>query len=138
MSIYINMKKLMLNLIVILHFIFVLFVILTPFIGNNYFLVLHAFIVPFMMLHWVTNNNTCALTIMEKNLRKKIYGIEPDPDECFSYRLIAPVYDFKKNNDDLSTIIFLITIALWLVTIFRLYRNYKNGKLSSLEDLLKY
>lgn len=132
------MNELMLYLIVVLHFVFVLFVILTPFIGNNYFLMLHAIVVPFMMAHWFTNDNNCALTMMEKKLRKNLYGEEPDPNECFTYNLIAPVYDFKKNNNDLSTVIYLVTFGLWGYTLLRLYSNYREGKLSKLEDLIMF
>lgn len=132
------MNELMLYLIVVLHFVFVLFVIMTPFVGNNYFMFLHAVIVPFVMIHWYTNDNSCALTMMEKNLRKKFYNEEPDPNDCFTYNLIAPVYDFKKNNNDLSLIIYLVTFALWCYTLTRLYTNYRDGKLSKLEDLLMF
>lgn len=132
------MNDLLLYLIVVLHFMFVLFVVLTPFIGNNYFLILHVIVVPFMMAHWYMNDNNCALTMMEKKLRKNLYGIEPDPNDCFTYNLIAPVYDFKKNNDDMSTIIYLVTIALWGYALLRLYNNYKAGKLAKLEDLLMF
>lgn len=132
------MHETALYLIVILHFMFVMFVILTPFVGNNYFLLLHAVMVPFMMVHWYTNDNSCALTMMEKNLRKKLYGVEPDPNDCFTYNLIAPVYDFNKNNTDMSIIIYLITFGLWGYTLARLYSNYRNGKLSKLDDLIMF
>lgn len=132
------MKEIMLYLIIALHFLFVIFVILTPFIGTNYFLILHSIIVPFMMAHWYTNDNNCALTMMEKKLRKNLYGVDPDPNDCFTYNLIAPVYDFKKNNNDMSSIIYIVTIALWGYTLLRLYSNYKSNKLSKLQDLMLY
>lgn len=132
------MNELVLYMIVVLHFVFVLFIILTPFIGNNYFLLLHAIIVPFVMLHWYTNDNNCALTMMEKKIRKNLYGEEPDPNDCFTYNLIAPVYDFKKNNNDMSTMIYIVMFALWGYTLLRLYNNYMDGKLSSLHDLMMY
>ncbi|VBB18475.1 hypothetical protein YASMINEVIRUS_938 [Yasminevirus sp. GU-2018] len=132
------MNEFMLYFIVVLHFVFVLFVVLTPFVGNNYFLILHAVIVPFMMAHWFTNDNNCALTMMEKKLRKNLYGEEPDPNECFTYNLIAPVYDFKKNNNDMSLIIYLVTFGLWGYTLVRLYTNYRDGKLAKLEDLMMF
>lgn len=130
------LNEFLLYLIVVLHFIFVMFIVITPFVGNNYFLLVHAIIVPFMMAHWAANDNNCALTIMEKKIRKNLYGEEPDPNDCFTYNLIAPIYDFKKNNNDMSTIIYIITIFLWGYSLFRLYSNYKNGKLSKLEDLM--
>lgn len=132
------MNEAMLNLIVVLHFVFVMFVVLTPFIGNNYFLILHVIVVPFVMAHWYTNDNTCALTLMEKEIRYNLYGERPDPNDCFTYNLIAPVYDFKKNNNDASTIIYLVTISLWVYSVIRLYLNYRDGKLTKLEDLLLY
>jgi hypothetical protein len=132
------MNEIILYLILILHLAFVVFIVITPFIGNNYFLLLHAIIVPFMMAHWYTNDNNCALTLMEKKIRHNIYGEEPDPNDCFTYNLIAPIYDFKKDHNDMSLTIYLITFGLWGYTLFRLYKNYKEGKLSKLEDLVIY
>jgi len=132
------MNEAMLYLIIILHFAFVVFVVVTPFIGNNYFLLLHAIIVPFMMAHWYTNDNNCALTLIEKKIRYNLYGVEPDPNDCFTYNLIAPIYDFKKNNNDFSSVIYLITIGLWAYTLLRLYKNYQDGKLCKLTDLMIY
>lgn len=128
-----------LNIIVVMHFIFVLFVVLVPFVGNNYFLILHSVAVPFMMAHWYMNDNNCALTLMEKKLRKVINnGQEPDPADCFTYNLIAPVYDFKKNYSEFSILIYGITISLWFYSMYRLYDNWKNGKLQRLEHLMMF
>lgn len=130
------MNEFALYSIIIFHYIFVLFVILTPFIGNNYFLLLYVIMIPFMMAHWIANDNNCALTLMEKKLREHLYGEEPDPDDCFMYNLIAPIYDFRKNNHEFSVLIYGATISLWLYAAYRLYSNYRDGNLSSLEDLL--
>lgn len=131
-------NNVLLDLIVLLHLIFVLFIVITPFIGNNYFLILHAIVVPFMMAHWYMNDNNCALTLMEKRIRTAINGSPPDPNDCFTYNLIAPVYDFKKNNSDFTIFIYLITIALWSVSLYKLYDNWKNGKLQRLEHIIMY
>lgn len=128
----------MLDLIIILHLMFVLFVVLTPFIGSNYFLILHAITVPFMMAHWLMNDNNCALTLMEKKVREAMNGEAPDPNDCFTYNLIAPVYDFKKNNESNATLIYIITISLWFVTLYRLYENWRAGKLQRLEHIVMY
>lgn len=132
------MNQLLLNLVIGLHLIFVLFIVVTPFFGNNYLLLLHAIFVPFMMIHWYINDNDCFLTLMERNIRLKLYGTVPHPNDCFTYNLIAPIYDFKKNNNDMSFLIYAITIGLWLFTVFRIYSNYSNGKLSKLQDLVLY
>jgi hypothetical protein len=65
-------KDLLLKFITLLHTLFVLFVVVTPFIDSNYFLFLHLMIVPFVMFHWVLNDNTCVLTIIERKLRKDL------------------------------------------------------------------
>lgn len=132
------LNEALLDLIVILHLIFVLFVVVTPFVGNNYFLILHAISVPFMMTHWYMNDNNCALTLMEKKVREAINGEEPDPNDCFTYNLIAPVYDFKKNYHQYSTFIYLVTISLWFVSLYRLYGNWRDGKLQRLEHIVMY
>lgn len=90
------------------------------------------------MAHWYLNDNNCALTLMEKQVRYQLYGKTPDPAECFTYNLIAPVYDFNKNNSDMSSFIYTVTILLWLVTCYRLYSNYKNGKLNHIRHLVIY
>ena len=35
---------------------------------------------------------------MERQIRFKLYGTIPDPNDCFTYNLIAPIYDFNKNS----------------------------------------
>lgn len=132
------MDKIILDIIILLHLFFVLFVVLTPFIGSNYFLLMHVLVIPFMLLHWYLNDNTCCLTLMETQLRYKIYGKLPDPTDCISYRIVAPVYDFKKNNTHMQTFLYTLTISLWLGSVFKLRQNYKNGKFSSIRDLVLY
>ncbi len=128
----------LLMLIVFAHVLYVMFIILTPFIGNNYFMILHAIVVPFMMLHWYINDNTCVLTLIEKQIRCKLYGSYPDPNDCITYKLIAPVYDFNKNHVDQTHAIYAITTILWIISCCRLYANHRNGKLSKLEDIVKF
>ena len=130
------MDKLILDIIILLHTLFVLFIIITPFIGTNYFLLMHIIVVPFMLLHWYCNDNTCCLTLMETQLRYKIYGKLPDPEDCRSYKIVAPVYDFKKNNMDIDTFLYSVSILLWSGSVYKLWKNYKNGRFSSLRDLV--
>lgn len=130
------MLDILLNLISLIHVIFVLFVILAPFSNINYFLMLHVIFVPFVMLHWIYNDNTCVLTVMERNLRKQIYG-KVDEEDCITCRLIEPVYDFRKNYATFSTIIYIITITLWLISVCTLAYKYKTGEITNYVDLFK-
>ena len=120
------MNKIIIIIILTIHTLFASFIILTPFIGNNYFMLLHFIIVPFVALHWYIEDNTCALTIIEYNIRKYCYG-KANRKDCYMAKIVEPVYDFKQNNRDNALSIYIITFALWIITIMKLYENYKNS-----------
>jgi hypothetical protein len=127
---------LLLKIVSLLHILFVIFVVVAPFAGSNYFLMLHAVFIPFIIIHWIFNDNTCVLTIIERNLKRKLYG-KIDEDECITCKLIEPVYDFKKNYAKFSAIIYTITILLWVITMGHLSYKYKSGQIKSYIDLFK-
>jgi hypothetical protein len=130
------MIDLLLKIVSLAHILFVIFVIITPFTASNYFLTLHAIFLPFIMLHWLCNDNTCVLTIIERNLKRKLYG-KIDEETCITCKLIEPVYDFRKNYSQFTAIIYMITISLWLITMYRLMNKYKSGEISSYIDIFK-
>jgi len=117
-----------------LHIIYFLFVVLTPFSNSNYMLLLHAIMVPFMMVHWICGNDTCALSLGEKLIRRTLLD-EKDNKNCITCRIIEPVYNFKKNNEKYKKIIYAITTGLWMITLLRLYSKYKSGSISSIYDM---
>jgi hypothetical protein len=128
-------KQLLLNIITILHIIFVLFVVIVPFTSSNYLLLLHVLFIPFLLFHWILNDNTCVLTIIERKLRQQISGKDTMDDDCITCKLIEPVYDFRKNHETFTTIIYTITISLWLISVYKLYSGYKNGNINTFKDL---
>jgi hypothetical protein len=128
--------ELLLNIVSILHIMFVLFVLIVPFTSSNYLLFIHSIFIPFLLFHWILNDNTCALTIIERKLRQTISGKEFVDDECITCKLIEPVYDFRKNYETFTLIIYTITISLWLISVYKLYSGYKNGNIKSFKDLL--
>lgn len=131
------MNTIALYIISILHLSFILFVVGVPlFVDLNCVLLLHAVIVPFIMAHWFADDNMCVLTMLEKKFRTYVYGEEyAKPEDCFSCRLIEPVYDFNKNFTELQNLLYVATICLWVGTMYKLYLNYKTGKLCSFSDL---
>ncbi len=131
------MYKPLLYLINVIHICIVLFVVIIPFLNSNYFLLLHAIVVPFILLHWVTNNNTCALTIAEYYIRELATGKPVDKSQSFMAQLIEPVYDFKKNNQDDSTLLYIVTTALVTLSIGKLIRKKYTGEIKSFWDLMK-
>lgn len=129
------LDEMLLKFIMFVHFIVVCCVVLIPFFGNNYFLFLHAICTPFMMFHWIMNDDTCFLSVMEMELRKKM-GLPIDKKECFTCQLIEPIYNFKANNEEWSAYIYIITTGLWFVTIYKLYAMWEKGELTTIEDLI--
>lgn len=124
-------------LINVLHIIVILFIIGAPFSDSNYLLVLHIIVVPFIILHWVLSNNTCCLTVTEKFLREQTNGKKSNDEECFSYKFIAPIYDFNKNYNAYSDFIYLLTAGLWGVSVYNLGNKIKNKEINSYMDLSK-
>jgi len=119
------MNKFLLFLILICHMLVILFVIIVPFSDNVFLLTLHVIVIPFIIFHWILNNNTCALTIMEHKIREHIANRPIPRTECFTSRLIEPIYDFKNNNQDLSLYIYIVTIGLWIISVIKLYNISK-------------
>lgn len=128
------LDQMLLNLIMFCHFTIVCCVVGIPFIGSNYFLILHSICVPFMMCHWVMNDNTCVLSMMELHMRKKL-GITVDKKDCFTCQLIDPIYEFNANNEDWSDCIYTFTIILWLIVVYKLYSMYEKGEINNIHEL---
>jgi hypothetical protein len=125
-------EQIKLIIIIISHIIIVLFVILTPFTKSNYLLFMHSFILPFIMLHWVSNNDICALTALEKHIRKKLSENNTDLD-CFTCRIINPVFNFDKKYENKFN--YTVMIVLWIITLYKLHRKYKNKEIRNFYDL---
>jgi len=115
----------------LIHYLIFFFIILTPFTNNTILLSLHFVIIPFIYIQWLLNNNTCGLTLIEKNLQKKING-KIDEDECFTCKLITPICNFNKNptgsilNKELNynkinIFIYISMFLLWTITVYKLY-----------------
>jgi hypothetical protein len=101
------------NIIKILHIMLVLFILLGPFVNDVHVILLYMMIVPFIQLHWVTNNDTCALTIAECKLRNI------KPENSFFHGLVSPVYKFNEKYE--SIMIWILTFVLWLIAVYRFF-----------------
>jgi hypothetical protein len=124
-------------LITVLHLIVIIFVLGAPFSNSNYLLMMHVIIVPFIMFHWYLNNNTCSLTVAEKFIRQKTYGNDVNDDDCFTFKFIAPIYDFNKNNEDYSSFTWVLTTVLWGISVFNLSRKFGNGEIKEYNELFQ-
>lgn len=126
--------QIMLKLITGLHLLFILFMVITPFTNSVYLLFMHFIISPVVVCHWLLNNNVCALTMMELTLREKLYG-SSNKSDCITCKLIDPVYDFKNNYDSFSTLIYIITGSLWLISTYKICKKIQSGEIKSIYDI---
>ena len=102
----------------LLHILYILFVIVTPFQNNIKLLGIHFIFIPFMIFHWYIGNNTCSLTLIEQEIRK--YLGDTNYNDCFTCRIIYPIYDVTKNYQSFSIFIYTLSILLWLLTTYKL------------------
>ena len=123
-------------LINILHLMVILFIVGAPFSNSNYLLLLHVIVVPFILLHWLLNNNTCCLTVAEKYIRCKTYGTEIKENDCFTYKFIAPIYDFNKNYDSYSNFIYITTFGLWSISTYNIFNKIYHKQIKNLHDVV--
>lgn len=104
-------------LIKLIHWFVFLFIILTPFFGNDYLMSMHLLIVPFIMLHWATNQSVCALTEIEKI----VTGTKRD-EETFFGKVVGPVYKFKTQKEE-NLFVWTAMTTLWVITFVRLQKT---------------
>lgn len=129
------LNEIIIKTIQLVHICIILFVLIIPFTNSPYLLLLHGVFIPFMILHWVTNNNTCVLTTAEKYVRRT--KTKQDENDCFTCRLINPIFDFRKKHVQFSEFIYIITISMWLVSILKLSLKWKSGEIKNLFDLFQ-
>jgi len=126
----------LLYLIMFIHFAVLSSVIGIPLFGDYYFLLMHAIFIPFMVVHWILNDSTCALSIMEVEIRKKL-GLPFDEQRCFIKRIIRPIYEFKQDHKEWTKQIYVITFSLWAISLTKLYNGRKNGDITSWKKLMQ-
>ncbi len=103
------MNALLATLVWALHVAFVVWAVAAPFTNSAAMLVLHLITMPFLWLHWLVNDDTCALTLLERRLR----GVECD--DSFFHRLVSPVY--KISDANVRLVAWAASVGLWLLTL---------------------
>ena len=115
------------SIIQLIHVLVRIFIVATPFLGSEYFLTMHAVIIPFIMLHWITNQTVCALTELEKMVSNKT------EDETFFGQIFVPIYKNEsfvgtilkpwytvKDKDEEKRLVWFGLILLWFITLLKL------------------
>ena len=117
------------EIIQFIHVLVRIFILATPFFGDPYFLSLHFIVIPFIMLHWITNQTVCALTELERLARggcdskDTIFGKIMDPiykNESFVGVVISPFYKIEDKETETLAVWVGLT-CLWLITLLRLW-----------------
>lgn len=101
----------------VIHALLVAWIVWAPFSGRVEMLALHALACPFLLLHWATSTDGCALTVLECWLR----GVPPG--KSFVHSVVAPIYVI--DDATLRLGVAAATTALWVVTLRRLrFRDF--------------
>lgn len=100
------------NIIFIIHLIFLLWILIVPFTNDRRNLEFYSILIPFIFYHWSVNDDTCALTQAEMMItgQKK--------EKTFMGRVVGPIYKMEENEiNHLTKTVFFI---LWGIAQYRL------------------
>ena len=104
------------------HLLGILFIVIMPFTHEINWLVVHVSACMSIFTHWMANDNTCFMSLVEAKLR----GIPKD--HSFIHSMVAPIYDMnKKQTCTLTYIILFLLMSLSLYKIFTSQR-WKDAK----------
>lgn len=102
------------NIIFLLHALLFIASIVVPFTNNRTLLEFYSLIIPFLMFHWITNDDNCSLTQMEVFLTGK------EKEGTFFGKLLSPVYNMS--NEHADKFVKSLLFVLWFFVQFKLDR----------------
>ena len=97
-----------------IHILIFAFMVYAPFSSDNSLIRIHAIVVPFLFMHWEFNNDTCAITELEKYLLRTT-----DNSKTISGKIFSPIYKIDENFHHAKNIR-LASLGLWLISIAQL------------------
>lgn len=100
------------NIIFLIHVLFLLAILIVPFTNSEKNLEFYAIVIPFIFYHWSVNDDTCALTQAE------MYVTGKEKDETFMGRVVGPIYKMEEN--DVNKLTKTLFFALWAFVQYRL------------------
>lgn len=89
-----------------IHALVLAWAMIAPFSKWKYLRLTYVIFAPFLMLHWLMNNDTCALTTIECALR----GLD-DCSESFVHKIVSPIY--KISDSTARAVAWTFTIVSW-------------------------
>jgi len=101
-------------MIFLIHIILFILAVAVPFFGDKRILRLYSLFIPILFFHWMTNDDTCALTQLE------MYITGNEKQETFFGQIMKPIYTIDDN--DARTLAKTLFLFLWFVVQYRLGR----------------
>jgi len=98
----------------LIHMLFVALNVVAPFSGSDILLRYHVVMMPFLYVHWMTNDDTCALTIMEERVR----GLKTKK-ESFFHKIVSPVYKYHACGIDVM--VWVLSYILWAWSMIQFF-----------------
>ena len=89
-----------------IHALVVAWAVIAPFSKWKHLRLTYVIFAPFLMLHWLLNNDTCALTTIECALR----GLD-DCSDSFVHKIVSPIY--KISDSTARAIAWTFTLVSW-------------------------
>ena len=131
-------------IIQIIHILVRIFLVATPFLGDEYLLSMHAVTIPFVMMHWASNQTVCALTEMEKLVsgnkeEDTFFGqifVPIYKNESFVGTILKPIYTVQDNDEEKRLVWIGLTI-LWFITLYRLSQTDFSYLRAELRDIIE-
>lgn len=131
------MRNIILWFTTLFHVAFFLAILLGPLVNSNYLLTLHIMFIPFILAHWVSGDNTCAITLVERGLRRAKDGDKYNDDSCLSCKVIEPIFDFPKYFPKYYKFIVVLGLALWSISVSKMYNKWSTGDIKEWRDLFR-
>lgn len=118
-----KLSKISITIIQILHVFVMLAVLIIPFIQESIYIdILYIIFIPFLLLHWLTNNDNCVLTIIENKLRGKNIH-DRNINTNFAYRFFKPIYTLPILLN--SRFVYFPVIILYFIKLYKINNNKK-------------
>jgi len=114
------------NIIKCIHLIIITFVIICTFIKKCHITIdlMYLIFIPFIIIHWIFNNDDCALTVMENYFRGANL-FEKDLNTNFMYNIVYPLFKLPVLLD--SNSIYVIMIILYIIKVYNVCINLNNN-----------
>ncbi len=98
-----------------MHLLGILFIVAVPFQDEVNWLVVHVSACLSIFTHWLANDNTCFMSLVEAKLR----GIPKD--HSFIHSMVAPIYDMNKEQTCYLT--YFLLFCLMSISLYKIFTS---------------